>query len=205
MRDGFPVRTNSHLRLVFAFPIPLACCFILLATTPRAVAQDFLEDTFLLNVSLGSHRSEIAQDLTYGGYELSDGTPVDFVNWYTPRFPELNVLFLTQINPAIGMTWGVSLGEEGVKYRIDPGVWIGLVYRRELGRQSSLTFSAVTLLGGNFRERTCIGDYGDIGGIQVVNCRLAASVLPPAQTLDFLINERGYLETRVSVRYSYRF
>lgn len=183
----------------------MACVWSTFIMTPHAFAQDFLEDTFLLDVSIGSSRSQIARDLSFGGYELSDGTPVDFSDWYTPRFPDLNFIFLTQLNPSLGLSWGFSLGERGEKYRIDPGMWLGFVYRRELSRQSSLTFSALTLVGGNFRERACVGDYGEIGGIQQVNCRLAASLLPPPETLQFLVNEKGFRETRFSLRYEIRF
>lgn len=183
----------------------IACVWSTFISTTHAFAQDFLEDTFLLDVSIGSGRSQIARDLSIGGYELSDGTPVDFSEWYTPRFSDLNFIFLTQLNPSFGLTWGVSFGENGVKYKIDPGMWVGFVYRREFTRQSSLTVSALTLVGGDFREHTCLGDYGEIGGIQQVNCRLAASLLPPAETLQFLVSEKGYQETRFSLSYEIRF
>jgi hypothetical protein len=172
---------------------------------PCAFAQDFLENTFLLDVSIGSSRSKIARDLSFGGYELTDGTPVYFSEWYTPRLPDLNFIFLTQLTPSFGLSWGFSLGESGEKYRIDPGIWLGFIYRHEITRQSSLTISALTLIGGNLQERSCVGDYGEIGGIQQVNCRLAASTLPPAETLQFLVNEKGYRETRFSLRYEIRF
>lgn len=183
----------------------MACVWSTFIMTPHAFAQDFLEDTFLFDVTVGSSRSQIARDLSFGGYELSDGTLVDFSDWYRPRFPDLNFIFLTQLNPSLGLIWGGSLGERGEKYRIDPGLWVGFVYRREIGVQSSLTFSAVTLVGGNLRERACVGDYGAIGGIQEVNCRFAASPLPPPETLQFLVNEKGYRETRLSLQYEIRF
>ena len=164
-------------------------------------AQEFLADTFLLDVSLGSARSQIARDLSDGGYELSDGTPISFSQWYDASFPELNVLFLTELTPSLGLAWGLSTGERGEKYRIDPGIWIGFIQNYDLSRNSRITISALTLLGGNFRERICIGDYRDIGGIQAVNCRLAASLLPPTETLDFLVRESGFMETRISIRY----
>lgn len=183
--------------LIFALPL------VLLA--PPAKAADIVGDTSLLGVSLGSSRSEIARKLSVGGYDLSGGTPIGFVDWYSPRHVDLNVLFLTQLDPSLGFTWGVSVGEKGEKYRISPGFWLGFVYRAEPSRRSSLTFSFLTLAGGDFRETPCLADYGDIGGIQPVNCRLAASVLPPAETLQFLVNERGNIETRLSVRYELRF
>jgi hypothetical protein len=169
--------------------------------TQPVTAQEFLEDTFLLDVRLGSARSQIARDLSDGGYELADGTPVSFSDWYDASFPELNVLFLTELTPSLGLAWGLSTGERGEKYKIDPGFWVGFIQNFELTKNSRLTISALTLLGGNFRERSCIGNYGDIGGIQSVNCRLAASLLPPTETLDFLVREPGFIETLISIRY----
>ena len=168
-------------------------------------SQDFLEETFLLDVSIGSSRSQIASELSLGGYELADGTPVDFHDWYTPRFVDLNFRFLTEITPSFGLIWGFSFGERGAKYRINPGIWLGFVYRIDLARRSSVVLTAVTLVGGNFREQACVGDYAEIGGIQSVNCRLAASHLPPADTLRFLVKEPGLRETRLSVRYVLNF
>jgi hypothetical protein len=175
------------------------------ATQTPAMAEGILEDTFLLNFSIGSNRSDIIREFSVGGYELSDGTPVDFARWYSPRHPDLNLLFLTQINSRFGVTWGFSTGEFGEKYRIDPGLWIGFVYRADVGKQASLTLSALTMLGGDLREFACLGDYGEIGGIQSVNCRLAAGILPPEDTLNFLANEAGFVETRLSIRYELRF
>lgn len=114
---------------------------------PSAIARDFLENTSMLDIRTGSSRSAIARNLSIGGYELSDGTPVSFADWYMPHFPEMSLLFLTQINPSLGITWGISTGERGEKYRIDPGVWLGLVYRMQLSKHSGLTFFATTLIG----------------------------------------------------------
>ena len=182
-----------------------ACILAALWVPATAEAQWLLEETSILNLSVGSSRSALAQGLSLGGYELADGTPVRFADWYTPAVPDLNLLFLTRINRNFGITWGLATGERGETYSIQPGLWLGFVYRVELSRHSSLTFSALTLLGGDFSERPCVADYGPIGGIQSVNCRLAASTLPPADTLRFLVNARGFNETRLSIRYEIRF
>jgi hypothetical protein len=201
MENGLPRNTCAKpdrvLSRLSASTLLISLC---LAIQPVA-AQEFLEDTFLLDVSLGSARSQIARDLSDGGYELADGTPINFSDWYDTSFPELNVLFLTELTPRLGLAWGLSTGERGEKYRIDPGIWIGFIQNYDLTKKSRLTISALTLLGGNFRERSCVGDYGDIGGIQSVNCRLAASLLPPTDTLNFLVREPGFIETRISIRY----
>lgn len=201
MKSGLPRDTSRKLHRVLArFSASTLLISLCLGTQPVA-AQEFLEDTSLLDVSLGSARSQIARGLSDGGYELADGTPVNFSDWYDTSFPELNVLFLTELQPSFGLTWGLSTGERGEKYKIDPGIWVGFIQNYNLTKNSKLTISALSLLGGNFRERSCIGNYGDIGGIQSVNCRLAASLLPPAETLNFLVREPGFIETRISIRY----
>jgi hypothetical protein len=167
-------------------------------------AQGVFERTYLLDVSTGSRRAQTVAGLAEGGYELSDGTPQRFYAWYSGP-PDLNIRFLTEITPAFGVTWGINTGSQGEKFTMAPGVWIGSIYQMDLGRQQSLTLSTVTMLGGRLRERECIADYGQIGGIQRVNCRLAASVLPPAETLQFLINEPGSVETQISLTYQINF
>jgi hypothetical protein len=178
---------------------------LLLACIGKADAQGFIEQTYLLDVTLGSKRSQIVEALSYGGYELSGGTRVRFSDWYDSGFVDLNIRFLTQIDPAFGLTWGFSTGQSGEKYTIAPGIWIGAIFRAGLTANSSVTFSATTMLGGNLRERACLADYGEIGGIARVNCRLAASVLPPAETLDYLVREKGSTETAFSVVYEVNF
>lgn len=176
-----------------------------LVSTEKSFSQEFIEKTTLLDISFGSGRSQIAKSLSVGGYELADGTQIDFKNWYRSDFPELNLKFLTEINSSVGVIWGFSSGERGEKYRIDPGLWLGFIYRNQLTENSSLTLSGITLLGGDFEERECRADFGAIGGIQSVNCRLAASALPPEKTLDFLVEESGFNETALSIRYQMDF
>lgn len=54
-------------------------------------------------------------------------------------------------------------------------------------------------------ERACTADCGDIGGIQRVNCRLAASALLPEETLRYRMRMNGLEDTRVAVHYEFRF
>jgi len=197
-----------HMAKPSALLLANTAAALLLFSMPSAAIADLsklAERTFLTDIRVGSSRSNIATALSNGGYELANGTPVDFRDWYSPRRDDLNVLFMTVITPNLGIEWGASLGERGAKYRINPGLWLGLVGRRELGARSSITFSAITMLGGDFREKTCVGDYGEIGGVQEVNCRWAASILPPEETLAFLINKSGRIEERYTLRYELRF
>ena len=172
---------------------------------PSVQAQGFWERTFLLDLRMGSSRSDIAKDLARGGYELDDGKPIDFADWYTARFPDFNVKFLTSVSDDFGLIWGFSTGERGEKYRIDPGLWIGFIYRHEISNRTDWTLSAMSMFGGDLQERTCRAFYRTTGAFETVNCRLAATPLPPQDTLRFLVRERGFRETRVSLRYQFRF
>ncbi len=170
-----------------------------------AQAQTLLQQTLLLDARTGSSRAALAQDMAQGGYELSDGTEVDFVDWYSPRLPEMTVKLLTAMTPSFGMIWGVSTGERGEKYRIDPGIWLGFVYRHDLTTHSTVSLTASTLIGGDFREKTCQAYYQITSSEETVNCRLAASVLPPEDTLNFLERRTGLRESRAMLRYELRF
>lgn len=178
---------------------------LVISSAFQAQAQNVWDQTFLLDVRVGSVRSDIALDLSAGRYALEDGTMVELSDWYRPRFPDLNILFLTEIQPSFAAIWGISAGETGQKYTIDPGLWVGALYRADLGRNQALTVSARTLLGGAFKERTCVAFYTILDDFAQVNCRLAASPLPPDETLAFLVSEQGSIETTFSLRYEIRF
>ncbi|ARU01152.1 hypothetical protein LOKVESSMR4R_01839 [Yoonia vestfoldensis] len=170
-----------------------------------AWGQGLWERTSLLDLRAGSVRSDLARDLSAGRYALEDGTMVDLFDWYRPRVTDLNILFLTELEPSFALIWGISTGETGQKYRIDPGLWLGVFYRAELAENQVLTFAARTLLGGAMQERPCVAFYTILDAFTQVNCRLAASTLPPQDTLQFLVNEPGSIETTFSLRYEIRF
>lgn len=95
---------------------------------------------------------------------------------------------LTQINENVGVLWGVSTGEWGEKYVIEPSLRLGLIAQVQPKPNAALSLTVTTNLGGRLLEQPCEADYGEIGGIQPVNCRLAASVLEPAETLSYLLD-----------------
>lgn len=167
----------------------------MLALAGSAAADAFPErnkSTFLIGLRKGSQLSTDVRSLRAGGYELADGTPVDFEDWYSSDWTDIGLTWLTQINDGFGVIWGLSTGERGEKYRIDPAMKLGFTLQRRLGRHSFATLTAHTIIGGNLREQTCTADYGDIGGVQTVNCRLAATELPPEETLDYLLDAPAY-------------
>lgn len=60
-----------------------------------------------------------------------------------------------------------------------------------LYKNAKLSFQSTFVpFGGRLKEKICIADYGDIGGVQRVNCRLEATELEPKETLKYLFNER---------------
>ena len=145
-----------------------------------------------------------ANSLRAGGYELAGGEVVRFDDWYRPRHPDLTVLFLTQLSDGLGVIWGPSSGEEGRKYRIDPALHLGLTWQTALSPQTTVTLGLQTLWGGRLREGAYLADYGPFG-MATVNCRLAATELPPTQTLDYLVNENARTENRITLRVDHRF
>jgi hypothetical protein len=108
---------------------------------------------------------------------------------------------MTEINPNLGVIWGFSTGEKAEKYEISRSVTIGFAYSTQIDKTSFLSIRGTTILGGNLREKTCTADYGDIGGIQEVNCRLAASPLPPSETLMHLFNDKPLNKDLFFIRY----
>lgn len=112
---------------------------------------------------------------------------------------------LSPINSNSGMIWGFGTGESGAKYHIEPSLKIGFLATQPVGENGLLSLSVSTVAGGYFREGTCTADYGAIGGIQEVNCRMADSILPPAETLDYLVNQPPMDQASVSLRYRLRF
>ena len=167
--------------------------------------QALWRDTSLLSVNLGSARSLAARALGQGGYELADGTPVDLSRWYTTKRQDVSVLFLRRITSDLGLIWGLSTGEQAPKYQIDPALHLGFAWRHEVSAKGAVSVTFIVPVWGRMREGLCTADYGGIGGVQQVNCRLADSELPPAETLEYLVDMRGFEDARLTVRLSWQF
>lgn len=162
-----------------------------------ALAQDQAVAIHLIDMAQDSELSATAAALADGwydetensrvsGFELSDGTPVRFADWYHTDWPDTRVDLLTQIGDDFGLLWGFSTGERGEKYTIDPSLRIGFVAQAHPAANSVLSLTVRAVAWGNLNEQTCEGDYGEIGGVQTVNCRLAATFLRPEDTLQYL-------------------
>jgi hypothetical protein len=184
---------------------PLAAALVSLCGPTPARAYDALDQTYFLGFKQGSRLSEQVYKLGIGSYELSGGGNVEFRRWYGQKWTDMRVDFMTQLSKGAGLLWGVSTGEWGQKYRIAPGFRVGILLQAEPTPTSSIGISFTTILGGRLREKSCVADYGDIGGVQEVNCRLAASTLQPADTLKYLVNMKPPDRHWVGLRYQARF
>lgn len=180
------------------------CILAVCALSMPAVAGSLADNTHLLNITQRMRFSETPERLGRGGYELTGGEFVDFRKWYIQKWIDIEFHFMTQINENIGLLWGFSTGEWGPKYRIHPAFKLGAIFQIRLSRSATLSFSATRHFGGGFEERPCMADYGEIAGVQKVNCRLAASELEPAETLQYLFRSKR-VESWIGVRYQSSF
>lgn len=182
----------------------LLAALALLPILGGAAAAEVFETTYLLDLQQGSAQSSRVRSARRGGYELSDGTPVSLQDWYRPETPMLTLRMMTELSDGLGLTWGFSTGEEGEKYRIAPALHLGFIWQQALTDSALVTVSGATVIGGSLGERPCTADYGEFG-VMPVNCRLAASILPPAETLDYLLDVSGRRDSWLAVQFEYRF
>lgn len=161
----------------------------------------FSAATHLVDVSQDSRLSRQIRSLQNGGFETAGGQWVGFDRWYAPRWRDTKLTWMTQVNSSFGVTWGLSTGENAPKYTIAPGLQLGFVLQAQPHKNGHVALTASTVLGGRLREKPCTANYGDIGGVQMVNCRLAASVLEPAATLNYLYNDKPESILKLTYRY----
>ena len=170
-----------------------------------AYGFDFVEKTFLVEITQGSELSNKMNFYTVGGFETANGNFVSYTPWYTNHWTDARITFMTQVTSSFGVIWGFSSGEQADKYKIYPNMKIGLAYFDQLSKDSTLSLKATTIIGGKLIEYPCLADYGDIGGVQQVNCRMAASQMPPSETLQYLFNDKPYNQTVVMLEYKILF
>ncbi len=167
---------------------------------------DFFDRTFLLDMRQSSELSQKIDDIRYQSYETAFGEKVSFEKWYKTRWTDFRVLWLTNLDKNNGVIWGVSTGEYGEKYKIQPAIILGFVSQIDLSKNAKLTFQATFVpFGGMLKEKSCLADYGQIGGVQRVNCRLAATELEPKETLKFLFNEKNKDDNKFFIKFTYVF
>jgi len=153
----------------------------------------------------GAQARELLRLTRTGGYDLAGGGYQSFSRWYAGRLNPVRADLVTQVTSGLGLLWGVSTGESGEKYTLQPGFRAGLVAVAPISRTTSMSFTARTTVGGRLREKPCTADYGEIGGVQQVNCRLAASDLAPQDTLAHLWDFAPPDQSQLTVRLTFRF
>ena len=167
--------------------------------------QSFWSATHLIEVKYDADHTKWLSPARSGGFETSQGSWVSFRPWYDNKgLRNTSLAWMTQVSPTFGVIWGVGTGERAAKYVITPSLKLGAIYQTGLSKNSLISVKGTTVLGGQLREKTCIGNY-DLEGEQEVNCRLAASVLPPAETLKYLYRERPYNLSQVQIQFRTQF
>ena len=173
-----------------------------------ALAQEFTLSThsffaasYLLDIKQDTALSLKARALREGGYETAGGTPVNFSQWYSPSSPDVHAAWFTQIDRNFGVIWGFGTGEVAEKYTIAPSLRLGVTYQIEPRKNNRFSLTANTVIGGELREKTCTADYGGIGGMTAVNCRLAAAPMAPEETLNYLEYARPESSARLTYTY----
>lgn len=141
------------------------------------------------------------------GYELSGGQAINFNTWYSTDWQDMRLSWLTQVHPSWGFIWGFGTGERGQKYRIDPSLQLGLLMNQAIDPHSAWSLKVSTRVGGRLKEKPCEAFYNadPASGMQTVNCRLAASELPPEETLQYLLNTPPDDRLSLTVRYVRQF
>jgi hypothetical protein len=161
--------------------------------------------TSLIEFTQGSDLSKIAASYRAAGFESSAGNWISFDKWYRTRFSDTRFTWMTPVTPEFGLIWGMSTGERGGKYVIDSSIKLGFIYQTKVSPSAFLSVRATSVLGGQMKEKACTADYGDIGGVQQVNCRLAATELQPEQTLKYLLNMLPRDRHSIVLRYTFLF
>lgn len=177
--------------------------FPAIETLSLADGGSFGRATSLLAVEQGELSGSMRKTQR-GGFETAGGKKVSFKPWYRSNWQDTSVLWVTEITPSLGIVWGASTGERGEKYRIEPGYRLGLVVSQPVVGDGRMALKVTRTFGGRLKEKTCRADYGDIGGIQEVNCRLAASELPPEETLNYLM-DASPVKVRADIQFSWSF
>jgi len=181
----------------------LATLFCLLAA-PVAWADGFFQSTTLAGLEV-SENSQTVANLSWGSALLSDLTQVPLRDHYSDGQQDLHVTMFTSLTEHFGVLWGFGTGEAGDQYTIDPSLHLGFIRQWQFGDSRSLAFRMSGVVGGYLTEKPCTADYGAIGGVQQVNCRMASSVMRPVDTLDYLLDEPPQNQVEASLTYKIRF
>ncbi len=188
---------------IIALSIVAYCIFVF--KTHSYNLESFFFDTYFVNMQHRTYLTDKVRNLQDQSFELSNGNLVAMKKWYSPKSADMQLDFMTQLTPRLGLVWGASTGNYGEKFVIQPSFKLGMVFHTQPTPNSELSLSLTRQLRGRLEEKPCIADYGSIGGVQTVNCRYAASTMEPSQTLKYLLNEKAPDSVYISLRYKFIF
>lgn len=164
-----------------------------------------IETSYLVSAQFGSAWSRQVSQVRSQGYESAGGAWISMDPWYRSAWKDLRLTWMTPLTRDSGFIWGLGTGERGEKYAIAPSLKLGFVQQASVGRNALLSLRATTVIGGRLSEKSCTADYGEIGGVQEVNCRMAATATPPAETLKYLMNGPPRDRFEVMVQFKHLF
>ena len=199
---GAHPRMAAGLRLV---------CWLLVALLMGAIrpgvafGQDDQRSIAIYDIHQGDPLSDLAWSFSQEGFFLqpvdgSTGPWQSMAPFYATHWREVTAKALLTLDANHGIVFGLTTGEEGEKYKIDPSIILGFIAQSHPRLNGTLTLQAGTSLFGHMTEYPCVGDFGAVGSDITVNCRLAADMVNTDDSLKFLVNEDP---SRLSLTVSY--
>jgi len=173
----------------------VSLCFLVIGCSSHAQTQnnlifalpDWFESSKLIEIVQNNPLSKKGSGFRDGQYELSTGELQNFDRWYRPTFQDMRLSWLLPMTTDWGLVWGFGTGERAEKYTIAPSIKLGFALDTALSHRSRLSLSVSSWLGGRMQEKPCSAFYAEFGAVKAVNCRLAATLLPPEETLNYLV------------------
>jgi len=201
------------LRSAFKFSMYLLCSLMnsvhALTDQTNGVYDIFFKDKSshfnLIDIRFENHMQSIARSLSRSVIQMEDGELNSLRSFYIPDFPNVGLTFSTRVSDEHYWIIGFDTGTQGDKYIIYPSIQFGWYSKFYLSRNLVFEANVSLRLGGRFKEKSCIADFGSIASSKEINCRLADSILPPNETLNYLANFRGNVHDFGSMRITYTF
>jgi len=184
-----------------------AMAFAMTMGVGSAQAQSDERSITVFDIHQGDPLSDLALSYSQEGYQLSTlggGGWQSMAPFYATHWREVTAKALLTLDADHGIVFGVTSGEAGEKYKIDPGIILGFIAQSHPRPQGTLSLSVNTSLFGHMTEYPCQGDFGDLGDDITVNCRLAASPISIEDGLAQLVDQDPSRLT-LSVSYTVNF
>jgi hypothetical protein len=162
------------------------------------------QTTHLIGIQQGSALSQTVSHVRSEVVELGDGKGTLFYlkNKYKTNWQDLQLTFLTEINPNFGLIFGFGTGERGPNYKIEPSLQLGFIHLTQIDKKSNLQTRFSYRFAGKLKEKPCITSRPALNLFNTEeNCRLTTSLMPIEETLNFLWNEAPRDRLVIALRY----